>query len=132
MREIKFRAIHKSTLKKWYTDELYFHDGKWFENYRALDNYFPINLEQCVVLQYTGLTDKNGIEIYEGDVIICEGYRGYYVSFKEGCFALEYLDTITRAIHYARVTPINHIRTTEWEVIGNIYEHPHLMELDRK
>ena len=78
-------------------------------------------------LQYTGLKDKNDVEIYDGDVI---RISGVYASDKFAPFVVEYQD------HMASFYPrsINGYEPDEswwqdWtiEVIGNIYENPELL-----
>lgn len=76
------------------------------------------------LMQFTGLKDKNGKEVYEGDIIQC-WYGGdkhgavEKVEFKDGAFILRH-----------RTTPISFYLeydgtyTTDIEVIGNIYENP--------
>ena len=75
MRDIKFRAWHKDK-KCWLQDVEVFEDGSW-------DGALPNECTQiggmvtgytepeCVLMQYTGLKDKNGKEIYEGDIVQC-------------------------------------------------------------
>jgi hypothetical protein len=106
-REIKFRA--------WNTDHIpptfdYFTLGE-------LDNGDMMGIKPCdemPIMQYTGLKDKNGKEIYEGDVIqMADGSRGQVI-FKDGSFQHTAPFTINGLLFWN-------------EVIGNIYEHPHLV-----
>jgi hypothetical protein len=84
---------------------------------------FPLSL-WGVLMQYTGLRDKNGKEIYEGDILHdCGVLHGadyqvkWDVSFFAGC------DT---DIH--RKMFLRGFRFKDCEVIGNIYENPELIE----
>ena len=75
-REIKFRAIHTLT-KHWFEDnEIVYHDGDWYEDCRAFEDGRELNLKQVAVMQFTGLRDKNSVEIYEGDIVSYKGYMG--------------------------------------------------------
>ena len=74
---------------------------------------------QIVLCQFTGLKDKNGKEIYEGDILYNEEWKTKTeVKFKEGAFN--------------PLVEIESDETTwslpdEFEVIGNIYENPELL-----
>lgn len=73
------------------------------------------------VMQFTGLKDKNGIEIYEGDIVECWTYHLQIVWDKEDAsfFAANYDSRIYES-------------GQEWsgncEVIGNIYQNPELLK----
>lgn len=82
--------------------------------------------------QFTGLHDKNGKEIYEGDILMCIGQREdnkgrkYFrkVLFKNGSFCMSVPEYGVNSSLYAHV--VN--GKLNWEVIGNIYDNPELME----
>lgn len=70
----------------------------------------------------TGLTDKNGKEIYEGDIVNIQGIR-YYVDFAYGGF---WFNNDNRGWKGNR--PFTHFQEiNDTEVIGNIHENPELL-----
>jgi len=73
--------------------------------------------------QYTGLKDKNGEEIYEGDIVLCEIYSKEYMGLVEytNNYGFYYLSGMGRSD--TELWGCN-----EREVIGNIYENPELLE----
>lgn len=92
----------------------------------------PVFTKQETIGQFTGLYDKNGKEIYEGDILMCIGQRKnnkgrkYFrkVSFKNGSFCMSVTE------YNIDICLNNHIVNGKlnWEVIGNIYDNKELLE----
>ena len=122
MREIKFRAW--DTIKKkmiyatihdliMWTNE---HRGEWV-------SFIEEHSLEEPIMQYTGLKDKNGIEIYEGDVLRDDYSGKYEVVWKSDKNSPGFkLKTIVDPY------PVGGFSWLGLTVIGNIYEHPSLLE----
>jgi uncharacterized phage protein (TIGR01671 family) len=132
VREIKFRAWHKDSQRMHYSEDL-IGPGGWVIQFHGV----PLEIgirgvfepENVELMQYTGLEDKNGKEIYEGDIVrttrISVGIWRVRarklideVVYQPGAF------TIGRGAAAQLISPYR----GDLEVIGNIYEHPELIE----
>jgi uncharacterized phage protein (TIGR01671 family) len=87
-----------------------------------------LSSEDHEIMQYTGLKDKNGKEIYEGDVVSAHGTLGVVTWVNE--LALWDLDVIINGEHgsmtvYSQQNANGY--NIQREVIGNIYENPELL-----
>jgi len=98
-----------------------------------------VNVEECVLMQYTGLNDKNGKEIYEGDIVrhITGGSCTHKMFGGDGKWHYHYwhrvveyfLDYDGEHIHPFQLSNKNHntCHPEECEVIGSIYENGDLL-----
>ena len=124
MREIKFRVWDK--LRKEYlsggTVSIEIHKGKNPVNKIILDRTLDNYKDRFILEQYTGLKDKNGKEIYEGDILKDVDNGFYFIGFEKGSFAGKYFNQ-ERFLSLA---------VFDWfkndKVIGNIHENPELTE----
>lgn len=114
MRPIKFRAWDKKT-KKWVDSKnLYINSatGEAYTKYGELGKWD----DDLVLMQFTGLLDKNGKEIYEGDILDCRSLNGnehvYNYEVKIPDFFQEIWSKQGENVF----------------VVGNIYENPELLK----
>lgn len=110
MRIIKFRY--------WNAEDKIMTDGDAL----GFEEYLPItqHLSQEGIMQYTGLKDKNGKEIYEGDVVrwFDRTAEVFFNDHHNGSFQVRFIDDDKMMFMYPK----------QFEVIGNIYENPELLE----
>jgi len=122
MREIKFRAWDRNT-KEWCAIDMAYAD----------DRQGPISKPvvfdgrgKCVIQQYTGLKDKNGVEIYEGDII--KYITQYYGNKLERQKVVEWIDDMQDDSFGEPLSMGYRFYGGDTEVIGNIYENHELLK----
>jgi uncharacterized phage protein (TIGR01671 family) len=89
-----------------------------------------IEVDYKTIGQYTGYTDKNGVRIFEGDIVNYFGkdFLNSLVTFDKGSFWFEFLSEYTRKIRDQKRDLIFANVSLCGEVIGNQYDNPELVE----
>jgi len=129
MREITFRAWNPTAKRM---DSVITLD--WYTN-RGCTNLKPSHVfterknrevdagiaRDWVLMQYTGLRDKNGKEIFEGDIVRIEAFSDtpHRIVFDRGAFCVVGKTGMDADIKYAE--------DDRGEIIGNVYENPELL-----
>ena len=149
MRNIKFRGWDKEYEKMTYFDDedyeykppFVFRLDQVFKKDSNYDDYedFEYNdvTDNVEVMQYTGLKDKDGKEIYEGDIVKIHKHNFDYgfkkdeigqIKFIDGAFGF-YREESKNEYYFNDLATESGYRELEYyEVIGNIYDNPELLE----
>lgn len=154
MREIKFRAIPENRYDEDVDSILdsiaFYTEGKGFDDtfvYGHLNGdyilgdtlnvteeyYNPsywIKINKDTIMQYTGLKDKNGIEVYEGDIVHARGYYPGEGWFDTGEHDYDFIADVKwdneKMAYLCNGYYLHEIE--EVEIVGNIYENPELLD----
>ena len=134
MRNIKFRAmdVNKFDKGKWRYGSVVISDcGSHATIINHGKDYKEWDVDPKTITQYTGIKDKDNVEIYEGDILryVCKSTIETFtkpVLFKDGCFTVEECDCCDHCVG-GICSDENHEGSHVGFVIGNIYENPELL-----
>ena len=125
MREIKFRVWDIKRKRMLDRECIVLNDGDYYEDYRDFEDGTALN--NIVVMQYTGLDDKNGLGIFEKDIVKIRVDDGF--GYIDG---IGLVDWYEKAREYAIFLEGEAWRRLsiegEIEVIGNVYQNNDLLE----
>jgi len=122
MRELKFRAWDLSKKKILYDEEISGYLCYFFVGYTDCSG--CAKEKDCELMQYTGLKDKNGKEIYEGDIVTWQSRNEKCISevyYSRGQFCVD-------PEHKKDWYQLEAYLDQDMEIVGNIYENPKLLE----
>ena len=122
MRQIEFRAWDKNSKKMVKVDHL-----TWNKGVKGLSEINQEMPKWFILMQYTGLKDKNGKEIYEGDVVLMDGTNKKLYPNWDTQYEPRRKVYIKIEWGYAGFV-VGGIDIDKSEIIGNIYENPELLE----
>lgn len=129
MREILFRGKRKDNGEWIYGSLLSFHGHEIFD-ISAFNNYFPVSYE--TIGQWTGLVDKNGNQVFEGDIVKTKyGRLCSVVWFSSQSYTgwdLAAITTGTNCVHTRCPDSFDIYKSDNLEVVGNIHDNPELLE----
>ena len=148
MREIKYRAkVNEKGLDKFWEYGGIIHITERYkdeEDFEECDIWQLINtdgvsfnVDETTIGEYTGLKDKNEKEIYEGDIVKINAHSYDFgfekdrigeIRFIEGCFGFYKQLSEKKYLFNELSTESGYGELEYYEVIGNIYDNPELLE----
>lgn len=127
MREVLFRGKRQKNGEWVYGDLLQIPKHELYSIMHEKEDTGNFIVDKNTIGQYTGLTDKNGTKIFEGDIVTglfdFEFSINAVVEFRDGAFGL-----LANQHNVARFHPFTSVCNIEYEVIGNIHDNPELLK----
>ena len=121
MREIKFRAWDKKSITMDYFDLM---DLVQPASDSLIYSSGVASPEKKEIMQFTGLKDKNGREIYEGDILL--GTWGHFDEPRH--YEVKWADDMAGFDPFVCYSDAEEFDTKNCEVVGNIYKNPELLK----
>lgn len=143
-REILFRGRQSHNGKWLYGDLFHGKDGLYIQ-YWENGEYRFYEVDPASIGQYTGLTDKNGVKIFEWDIVsaknnicgetyrflvefgVCGGVENVQHSVGFPCFFFKEVTGVIPSEYMMRKDPVYFLNAYKCEVIGNAYDNPELL-----
>lgn len=129
-REIKFRAWHTKYLKMEYYDKELKEDIDYWDGCKGTKLSMINSLcrnNNFILMQYTGLKDKNGKEIYEGDVLQGVSNNPFSLGHVNNYQVMWGVDSWhIKGTHFS-IQELKNYCNNNIEIIGNIYENPEIL-----
>ena len=126
MREIKFRAWLKEDKRMVNVETMDFTDKSiQYLKKSEINNAYILRRESfddVELMQYTGLTDKNGTGIYEGDIVVLNNIEN------DNMCIVRYEHSSYRLEGWSLREDLSNVEDRFLEVVGNIYESKNLLE----
>lgn len=126
MREFKFKAFNRKTKRM-----LNLYDITPLALDIECDGVFIPFEDHIEIIQYTGMKDCDGVEIYEGyilnnndDILLCP----WLISFRDGCYGVQNISINKKLSNW--FFRISKDDVSSRRIIGNIYENPELTEVE--
>ncbi len=126
MREIKFRAWLKEDKKMENVKTMDFTDKtiRCLKKNEFINAYLlrRVSFDDVELMQYTGVKDKNGKEIYEGDIVVLNNIEN------DNMCIVRYEHSSYRLEGWSLREDLSNVEDRFLEVVGNIYENKNLLE----
>lgn len=124
----KFRAWDKGTKLMNDVTVIDFENEEVYYNHWRYGHSEAISFKDVELLQSTGVKDKNDVEIFEGDIVVFndESDDKYIVCKFLSCFGIRFSDV--GFVAFSTMFDGSVSAEDVFTVIGNIYEHPYLLE----